>query len=75
VAADGRIVIPVEYRRALGVQPGDEIMISLEEGEVHLSTRAQARKRAQDLVCRLVPQNRSLVDELIRERKAEAARG
>ena len=74
VSAGGRIVIPAEYRKALGIRPGDEVLLSLKNGEIRVYTKQLARKRAQDYVCRLVPPNRSLVDELIREREEEAAR-
>jgi hypothetical protein len=37
-------------------------------------TRAAAIKEAQALVRRFVPKNRRLSDELIKERRAEAAR-
>ncbi|MBI3665974.1 MAG: AbrB/MazE/SpoVT family DNA-binding domain-containing protein [Acidobacteria bacterium] len=74
VGPGGRIVIPVEYRRALNIHPGDEVLLSLENGEVRLTTKELSRKRAQDYVCSLVPRGVSLVDELIREREEEAAR-
>jgi len=74
LAVGGRIVIPVEYRRALGLRVGDEVILRLEDGEVRLLTPRQAIRRAQELVRRYVPAGRSLADELIVERGAEAAR-
>ena len=74
VSAGGRIVIPAEYRKAMGVRKGDEVLMSLEDGEVRLYTRQRALKRIQDIVCSLIPPGVSLVDELIREREEEAAR-
>lgn len=67
----GRIVIPAEYRQALGLQVGDELIMRLEDGEVRIFTLRQAIKRAQELVSRYLPQDRSLADELIAERRAE----
>jgi AbrB family looped-hinge helix DNA binding protein len=64
-----RIVIPVEYRRALGLHIGDELILRLEDGEVRIFTPQQAIKRAQELVRRYIPQGRSLSDELIAERR------
>jgi AbrB family looped-hinge helix DNA binding protein len=69
IAEGGRVVIPASYRRALGVRPGDQVVLRLEDGEVRMTTRAQARQRAQEYVRSLVPKNVSLVDELIRERR------
>jgi AbrB family looped-hinge helix DNA binding protein len=70
----GRVVVPVEYRKALGVQEGDDLILRLEEGEVRISTPASALKQAQDLVRRYVSpeQERSLAEELIAERRQEA---
>ncbi len=74
VAQGGRIVIPVEYRRALGVGVGDEVILRLDDGEMRLYTLDLAIKRSQELVRRYVPKSRSLSDELIAERRVEAAR-
>lgn len=70
----GRVVIPGEYRRRLGLRSGDEIILHLDEEGLHLYTPAQAVARAQALVRRYVPEGRSLSDELISERREEAAR-
>lgn len=74
VAEGGRIVIPAEFRRAMGLNVGDEVILDLEEGQLTLSTPRQAVKRAQELVRRYVPRGRRLADELIAERRTEAAR-
>lgn len=68
----GRIVIPVEYRQALGLQVGDEVIVRMEDGEIRIFTLRQALKRAQEIVRRYIPEGRSLVDELIAERRREA---
>ena len=44
------MVIPAEYRKALGIGPGDEVILVLEDGEVRILTRQRAVKRAQALV-------------------------
>jgi AbrB family looped-hinge helix DNA binding protein len=71
LAEGGRIVIPVEYRQALGIHVGDEVILRLEDGEVRILTPQQAIKRAQELVSRYVTPERSLADELLAERRAE----
>ena len=70
----GRIVIPAPYRRALGLQPGDDLLITLDSHELRLSSRAEALRRIQEDVRAAVPAGRLLSDELIAERRAEAAR-
>jgi len=73
IAEGGRVVIPADYRRALGLKVGDEVILRLADGEVHILTRRQAIKKAQALVRKHVPERKSLVRELIRERRGEAA--
>ncbi len=70
----GRVVIPAEYRRALGLRAGDAVVVQLDDGALRILTRAQAIRRAQEIVAKYVSPGRSLVDELIAERRAEAAR-
>ncbi len=74
VAEGGRIVIPAEFRKRLGVQVGDDIILQFTDGEVRLFTLEEAVRRAQEMVRRYVPEGVSLVDELSAERRAEAAR-
>ena len=67
----GRVVIPVEYRQALGLQVGDELIMRLENGEVRIFTPRQAVKHAQELIRNYIPQGRFLSDELLAERRLE----
>ena len=71
----GRVVIPAGYRKALGLEPGDEVVMALEDGEVRLMTPKRAVERAQALVRRYIPQDRSLSEDLLRDRREETARG
>jgi AbrB family looped-hinge helix DNA binding protein len=69
----GRIVIPAECRA--GLKPGDDLLIEpIAEGELRLRTQRQAIKEAQAMVERYLPKGRDLVQELIDERRDEAAR-
>ncbi len=68
----GRIVIPAEYRKALGLRVGDEVILRLEGKELRIFTLNQAIRRAQELVNRYIPKERSLADELIAERRLES---
>jgi AbrB family looped-hinge helix DNA binding protein len=72
----GRLVIPVECRRAAGMQPGAEVVIEvMGKGELRLRTKSRAIDRAQDIVARGAAKGRDLAAELIAERRKEAARG
>ena len=74
VGEGGRIVIPAEFRKALGICVGDTVVIGVEEGEVRIFTLQHAIEQAQTWARSFVPEGRSLSEELIAERRAEAAR-
>jgi len=74
VGAGGRVVIPAAYRKALGVRPGDHLLLVLDGSQVRLLTPAEAIRSAQALVRRHVRKGRRLSDELLAERRREAAR-
>ena len=74
VKAAGRVLLPAELRATLGVREGDELVGELRDGELRLMSRATALRRAQSLVRLHVPVGTSLVDEMLAERRAEAAR-
>jgi AbrB family looped-hinge helix DNA binding protein len=70
---NGRIVIPSSFRRALGIQSGDTVVLRIENDELRVTTLRQRLAKAQQLVRAHVAPGTSLVDELIAERR-EAAR-
>ena len=71
---DGRVVIPATMREALALKEGDVLFARLEAGEIKLLTPQAAMRRAQAIVRPFVPEGVSLVDELIADRRREAAR-
>jgi AbrB family looped-hinge helix DNA binding protein len=73
ITEGGRVVIPSEFRRQLGLQTGTEVILDVTDGELRIRSLQRAIERAQALVRRHVPEPTDLADELIRERR-EAAR-
>jgi AbrB family looped-hinge helix DNA binding protein len=73
VGEGGRIVIPSSYRKAMGIKPGDEVILVLEENEIRLLSLRKAITRVQESVRKYIPENVRLVDELIKERREEAS--
>ncbi len=71
---NGRVVIPAAFRKALGINPGDEVILSLEEDELRITTMKRRIERAQRHVRKYVKPGVSLVDELIAERREAAKR-
>lgn len=73
VDGQGRVVIPAVIRHALGMEPGDPVTVRIVDGEIRITTRRAALERARAAVMAATQGRRSLVDELIAERRAEAA--
>jgi len=73
VNQNGRIVIPASFRKSLGINVGDEIVLRIEDDELRITTLKRRIERAQRLIRQRVKPGISLVDELIAERR-EAAR-
>jgi len=67
---NGRVVIPASFRKPLGINAGDEVVLRLEDDELRIMT--MKHRIAQRLVRKYVKPGISLVDELIAERRAEA---
>ena len=74
IATGGRIVIPARLRKELGLRTGDRVILDIDDGALRVRSLAGAIGRAQELVAQYIPDGVSLADELIRERREEAAR-
>jgi len=74
VNENGRVVIPASFRKALGIDVGDEVVLRIEDNELRILTLKQRIERAQRLVRQHVKPGTSLVDELIAERRQAAKR-
>jgi AbrB family looped-hinge helix DNA binding protein len=73
---NGRIVIPVEVRRDLQLETGDELLIAVQDGRLLLQPRRKALQQARATLrqqLKLKPRE-SLVDELLTERRQEIRR-
>ena len=74
VAENGRLVIPASFRRALGLEDGGDVVLRLENDELRIVTKRQQVANLKRLMRRHISKNRSLVDELISERREAAKR-
>ncbi|MCK6507905.1 AbrB/MazE/SpoVT family DNA-binding domain-containing protein [Myxococcota bacterium] len=68
----GRLVIPGDFREAMGLAPGDTVLLVLEPDGLRVLTAEQAVARAQALVRRYLAPGRDLALELIQQRREEA---
>ena len=69
-----RLVIPASFRKALGINPGDKVILRLEDDELRLTTLKHRIARAQRNARKYIPRGVSLADELIAERREAAKR-
>jgi antitoxin PrlF len=70
----GRLVIPAEVRNALGLSPGDQLNLRMVGHSLIIERPQDAISELRGLASK-VPNARSLVDELIKERRHAASRG
>lgn len=70
---DGRVVIPVAFRKEIGLQPGDPLVMESDGDSLLLRTYEQVLHEVQDAFAICRSDTSSIVDELIAERRAEAA--
>jgi AbrB family looped-hinge helix DNA binding protein len=69
----GRIVLPAEVRSTLGVAEGDSVLVVQDGKSVEILTPQEALRQAQEYFMKLAPPEVCMSDELIRERREEAA--
>ncbi|MFQ6028048.1 MAG: AbrB/MazE/SpoVT family DNA-binding domain-containing protein [Dehalococcoidia bacterium] len=74
LGSNGRLVIPAKYRKLLGIKPGDEVVLTVADGELRILPLREAVKRAQETLRKYIPEGRSLSEELVQERRAEGTR-
>ena len=78
ISDNGRMLVPVALREQLGFKPGTRIYAEVKDGSLVLTSASQrtAQRRAYfaQLMKQLKVEDVSVVDELIAERRAEAAR-
>ena len=72
----GQIVLPLELRREAGIEDGDSLVIEINpDGGLSMKTYAQVVREVQSEFRSMAkPADRNLVDELLAERRAAAAR-
>jgi len=74
VPANGRVVIPSDFREALGIAKGGELIFRWEDDELRIATMQRNIERAQRHARQYIKPGVSLVDEFIAERREAAKR-
>ena len=67
----GRVVLPAELRKELGIEDGADVIFSRTEHGIQITTLDQAIEQAQETVRRYIPEGVSLVEALRTTRRQD----
>ncbi len=72
----GRILVPVEVRRQLGLSEGATVIVKIDEtsGALEIKSRLQVLDKVRKRLRQYIPAGSDLAGELIREREVEVER-
>jgi hypothetical protein len=73
IGQDGTVQMPAAVLEALGLKPGGIAIGELRADRLTVLSVSESIRRVQQMVRELIPGNHSLVDELIEDRRREAA--
>lgn len=74
LVSGGRLQLPSDVRRELGLADGDQVVMRVVDGELHIRPARDVLKRIQALLRPYAPPAGSVADELISDRRVEATR-
>lgn len=74
VVQGGKVTIPIIYRKQFDIHDGEELLFDVQGDQIVISSFKTALATIRKLVSERCPEDVSLVDELIAERRLEAAR-
>lgn len=74
IVSGGRLQIPADVRKELGLADGDDVRLEVIDGELRVRSLRAALSRVRAMVREHVPEGVSLVDELATDRRAASAR-
>lgn len=73
LVSGGRLQLPSDVRRQLGLADGDQVVMRVIDGELHVRPQRDVLRRIQAMLRPYSPTDGSVVEELLAERRAEAA--
>jgi len=74
VSESGRLSIPAEFRKAVGLERGGDVVVELDGREIRIRTVGEVLAQAQALTRRLIGgKPKASVDAFLFERRREAA--
>ncbi|MBB4000819.1 AbrB/MazE/SpoVT family DNA-binding domain-containing protein [Aureimonas pseudogalii] len=74
IVEGGRVILPAVFRKSMGLQKGDTVLIELHGEEIRIRPARSALRRLQEKLRDYAPEAGSVADELIAERRQEATK-
>ena len=74
IVSGGRLIVPAEFRRLMGLSDGDTVVMEIEGDELHVRPLRAALRRVQERLKPYAIEGKSISDELIADRRAAADR-
>lgn len=68
---NGRVVIPAEFRKLLGLKIGDPLVVRIAEDGLRIESRRAAVRAVQRMIRERVPEGELLTERLFDMRRAE----
>jgi antitoxin PrlF len=72
IVSGGRLQLPAELRRQLGLQDGDDVVMQVIDNELRIRSQREGVRRIQERFSKLAPADVLFSDELIADRRREA---
>lgn len=74
ISKTGRMHLPAEVRRSLGLKGEGHVVLTVDDGEVRMRSMAETLRHIRELARPYAPKGRLASEELIAERREEARR-
>lgn len=74
IVSGGRLIVPAEYRRLMGLADGDTVVMELDGDELRVRPLSSALRRVRERLRPYIVEGVSVSDELIADRRAAAER-
>lgn len=71
---NGRLIIPVQYRKKLHLKPNMEVLLRIDNDELYVCSRDKALADARNLINQYIDKDVDLVEELFKMRREEVSR-
>jgi antitoxin PrlF len=72
MVSGGRLLVPAEFRRTLGLSDGDPLIMEIVGDELRVRSFGANLKRVQERLKKYKPEGYNLSDELIADRRRES---